>query len=136
MADLSLNASLVIPGSGALFKQSIAGASITAGQTVYDATDNTAKLADANASATAANIAGIAMHAASSGQAIRYQYAGEVTIGVTTLDIGKVFIGSATAGGICPVTDLSTGWYTNIVGISKTNSIIKLGLLTAGVATT
>lgn len=136
MSDLAITAANVVPGAGARFNRGTAGATITAGQTVYDATDNTVKLADANASQTAAKVAGIATHAASSGQTIQYQWDGEITIGVTTLDLGKVFIGSATAGGICPVTDLSTGWYTNVVAISKTNSILKLCLATASVATT
>lgn len=138
MADLSLTAANVAPGSGRLLKDGTAGATITAGQSIYeDATDGgKLKLADANASAAAADTAGIALHGASSGQPIRYQYAGEISIGTTTMDVGKIFVQSANAGGIAPSTDLGSGWYTKVIGISKTNSTLSLILRGAGVATT
>ena len=51
MADLSITASAVAAGSGALFKDGTAGASITAGQSVYEdaSAAGAIKLADANA---------------------------------------------------------------------------------------
>lgn len=138
MADLSLSAASVAPSAGWLFKDGTAGATITAGQSIYeDASDGgKAKLADANASAAAADTAGIALHGASSGQPIRYQIAGDISIGTTAMEVGKIFVQSANAGGIAPSTDMGSGWYTKVIGISKTNSVLSLILRGAGVATT
>lgn len=138
MPDLSITAANVAPSVGWLFKDGTAGASITAGQSIYeDATDSgKIKLADANASAAAADAKGIALHAALSGQPIRYQTEGDITIGSTEMQQGKIYVQSNNAGGIAPSTDLGSGWYTKVVGVAKTHSVLTLILKGAGVATT
>lgn len=138
MADLSITAANVLAGQGVIYRDGIAGATLAAGQTIYaDASDGgKLKLADANASAAASDTAGIALHAALANQPIRYQTEGEITIGSTEMVVARIYIQSATAGGIAPSTDLGSGWYTKVIGVAKTNSILSLILRGAGVATT
>ena len=59
-----------------------AGATITAGQSVYeDQADGKIKLADANLSLAAAKAKGLALHGALSNQPIRYQKGGKAIVG-------------------------------------------------------
>lgn len=135
MADLTITAASVVPGSNAVInRQYMAGASVTAGQPVYlDAATNTWKLADANGSAATAEALGVALHAASSGQPLAVQTAGDITIGATVA-VGTIYVLSATAGGIAPSADGATGWYTTILGVATTAAIIRLAPNISGVA--
>ena len=124
-ADLSITATSVIPGANARFQDGIAGASLTAGQVVYaDASDSgKIKLADANASATTANVLGIAAHAAASGQPVRVIiWDDDLTIGATVSMTAPVYVLSGTAGGIAPTADVTTGWYPVVLFISKSTT--------------
>ena len=86
--DLSITAANVAPSSGAQYADGTAGATITAGQAVYlDTSANTYKLADCDATAATAVIAGIALNGASSGQPIKIQTAGTITI-----EIGRAHV--------------------------------------------
>jgi hypothetical protein len=135
MADLTITAANVLAGSGAQFSTGTAGATVTAGQPVYqDATDsNKWKPADGNASLAAATVIGIALHASLAGQPLKVQTLGDITIGAT-VTVGGVYVLSATAGGIAPVADLASGNFTFIIGIGKTASVMTLVMKTAGVA--
>jgi hypothetical protein len=70
MADLVITAANVAAGAGSRKNTGTAGATITAGQVVYqDAADGKYKLADANSGTAAARApAGIALHGALAGQ--------------------------------------------------------------------
>lgn len=129
MADLTITAANVVKGSSSSVKNGVAGATITAGQAVYeDATDsNKLKLADANASSATAACKGIALHAALSGQPIAYIDGGDLGVG-TILTAGTIYVLSATAGGIAPAADLTTGWRTTILGVATTTSNLKVNL--------
>lgn len=136
MADLTITAANVAAGSGAKKVNGTAGASITAGQVVYeDSATNTYKLAD-NDSATAAVRApvGIALHAAASGQPLTILTQGPITIGATTA-VGVVYCLSSTPGGICPSADIATGDYNTIIGIGTSVTAIDVKLHSAGAAT-
>lgn len=135
MADLTVTATSVLPGTtGADFEMGVAGATVTAGQTVYlDTSTNTYKLADANASALTAVVRGVALHGASSGQPLRIQRAGVYTAGATVV-VGTVYVQSATAGGIAPAADLTTGYYTSVLGVGVTASTLGLSIYNSGVA--
>ena len=135
MADLSLNVALVLPvTAGATYKDITAGATITAGQAVYrDSTDSDkAKLADANVSAAVADVYGIALHAALAGQPLRVQIGGNITIGATTAN-SVIYVLSATAGGITSDA-IASGSYGTIIGIGVSATVIKLIIITSGVA--
>lgn len=128
MADLSITAANVLAGINARKRTGIAGATITAGQTVYeDTADNSKlKLADNNASAATAKCAGIALHGAANGQPLTIvEEDDDFTVG-GTLSIG-VYALSATAGGICPVADLASGNYPVVLFIAKstTKAVLK-----------
>lgn len=134
MADVTVTAANVVPASDTIYGEGIAGATITAGQTVYlDSATNTIKLADANGSSATADVKGIAMHGASSGQPIKYAVGGSINPGYT-VGVGSVYVLSATAGGIAPVADLATGLYPVVLGIGTTASNLKLFLSKGGVA--
>jgi hypothetical protein len=135
MADISITGTSTVAGSGARIVEGTAGAALTGGQVVYlDSATNTYKLADCN-SATAAvrSPAGIALHSAASGQPIAVQTAGSLTLG-GTLTAGVVYYLSGTPGGVRPVADNTTGDYPVALGIATSTTVLKMGILEAGVA--
>jgi hypothetical protein len=126
MADETVVAAEVLADSGTLSVDGTLGATVTAGQTVYlDTTTNTYKLADANASALTAVTAGIALNGGVSGQPVKVAIAGTLDPGFT-VGVGEVYVQSATAGGIAPRADLTSGWYTVVLGMGITASQMKL----------
>lgn len=135
MADLTITAANVVAAADAKIGRGTAGAAITAGQSLYlDSADGRMKLADANSGTAAArSCAGIALHAASSGQPIAYAYEGDVNPGAT-LTVGEIYVLSATAGGIAPEGDLTTGHYVGILGVATTASNLRLRINNSGVA--
>jgi hypothetical protein len=142
MADISVTATSVKKVSGTTkdtqTKYMTAGATITAGQTVYqDASDNNeAKLADANSSATTAAVVGVALNGAADGQPVEVAYGGYLDFNAV-LTPALIYINSTTAGGIAPVTDNAAGNYTTIIGMGYTTTRMLLAnCFTAGVATT
>lgn len=137
MADLSITAASVIPGTGSdvQMTRGIAGAAITAGMVLYSDSANSGvlKAADANASSATATVVGIALHAAASGQPVLYQTAGTITIGATVV-AGRKYCLSANAGLICIDSDLvTTGWYASYLGYATTTAILNLQIQNTGV---
>jgi hypothetical protein len=135
MADITITAANVVKGSGAQTSNGTAGASITAGQSIYlDSATSTLKLADADASATTAQAVGIALHAAASGQPLQYLTGGLITIGGTVV-AGQMYGVSATAGGIAPWTDLTgaNGARPCKLGYATTTGILNVLIEYTGV---
>jgi hypothetical protein len=134
MADLSVTAASVAPGSNAVYTTEIAGAAITAGQAVYlDPTDGKVKLADANsATASVRTVSGIAISGAANGSPVIVQRSGDITIGASTT-AGVIYCLSGTAGGIMPAADIATGIYVGIIGVGIGSSQIRLGLNASGI---
>ena len=134
-ADYSVTSTSVIASDDAVIRRKTAGASITAGQAVYVKADGTLGLYDANAASPAYTFAGIALNSASSGQLVLYAESDpEFTPGFTVA-AGAIVIGSSTAGGLCPASDLATGHYLTIVGIGIGSNKIDLSPQAAGVVT-
>ena len=125
-ADVSITAASLVPGANAQFREGVAGVAITAGQLLYiDTTTNTWKLTDANASATTADVDGIAANTAGAGQPLKIITADDdLTLGGTTAE-GTIYIASATAGGIAPAADLVSGWYAIVVAVGKDTTKIR-----------
>jgi hypothetical protein len=125
-ADVTIVAATLVPGANAQVRQGVAGVAITAGQLVYiDTTTNTWKLTDANLSAAAADVDGIAGNTAGAGQALTVITADDdLTLGGTTAK-GTIYIASATAGGIAPAADLVSGWYAIVVAVGKDTTKIR-----------
>lgn len=135
MADIAVTATSVAPiAQSTQIEYGTAGASITAGQSVYyDSSSQTYKLADANASATTAVVKGIALNGAASGQPLAVATGGTINPGFTGT-VGQVVVLSATAGGLAPVGDLTTGWYTSIIGVVTAASVLTLKIFNSGAA--
>lgn len=132
MADLSITAANVVPGSNANTVQGTAGETITAGQPVYKSSttnkwmkaDNNAASAEARGSDTS-NF-GIALTGSSLNQPIVVQKSGDITIGAT-LTAGTAYYLSDTAGGIVPLADIDTaGMYYVLLGLAKDTAILAL----------
>ena len=134
-ADLTITATSVVPGTNAKTETGIAAVSVTAGQVVYrEASTGKYKLADADSgTAEVRSPRGIALHAASASQPLTIVTEGNVTIGAT-VTVGSGYYLSATAGGIAPVADMTTGKYPSILGFATTSGILKLKIVEAGVA--
>lgn len=118
MADITITAANVLRTS-ADTTTGIAGETITAGQAVYlKSSDTRYWKAQCDGTAAEAAAVGIALHAALAGQPLTIATGGTMNIGATT---AKVFYYlSATAGGIAPIADLTSGQY-----------IVSLGYATA-----
>lgn len=134
MADLTITATSVVKGTGAITASEIAGAAITAGQTLYkDPADNKVKLYDADgASAAIRTFYGIALNGAATNQPVTVLTDGPITIGATTA-VGVAYYGSDVPGGICPFADLESGDYPTIIGIGISTTQIRVRPLAAGV---
>jgi hypothetical protein len=138
MADLSITAAEVLPGSDAVKISGYNfGATVTQGKVVYlDSSDNNdAKLADASdASLDAAY--GIALNAGGDGQPAVIQTGGSITLGASaSLSVGKVYVLSDTAGGIMPIDDaVAAGTlYCTVLGVATSASVLKMGIIVSGV---
>ena len=67
------------------------------------------------------------------GQPVRVLRSGPCTIGAT-LTAGVAYYLSDTAGGICPVADLSTGEYPCLVGIATSTTVLDVRFQYSGVS--
>lgn len=134
MADISITAANVLPGSNARTENGTFGATVTQGQAVYlDASDGKYKLADNdNATAAVRRPRGIALNAGSNGQPATIQTSGSITIG-GTLTAGTVYVLSSTAGGIAPQADLASGDDVVILGVAKSTTVLALDIQISGV---
>lgn len=134
MAALTITAANVI-SSGGTTRTGTAGAAITAGQAVYlDAADGKYKLASANSGTAAARVpVGIALNNAANGQPVTVQSDGQITIGAA-LAPGATYYSSATAGGISPAADLTTGWYPTVLGLAVSATVLDIKIHQAGVS--
>ena len=135
MTDLAITAANVVAGAGAKVRQGTAGATVSAGQTLYrDPVDFKHKLADCDAAtAPVRSCAGIALHGASNGQPLDILWEGPITIGATLVP-GTTYYLSPTPGGIAPLADLSSGDYPTIIGIAISESVLSVKLHASGVA--
>lgn len=136
MADLSITPGSVIPSTSAAISIGTAGATITAGQTVYIDTANSdvLKLADSDGSALTATVAGIALNGASTGQKVRYVTSDPALVLGCTMAVGDVLLQSDTAGGITVTrADLEAGDYITVLGVcTVANSTVNMKLIPAG----
>lgn len=132
MSDISITAANVVPVAGYQFVDLVAGATITAGQVVYqDASDLKAKLADCDGAAALGVVKGIALNNASANQPVRVQTAGDLNIGAT-LTVGEIYVLSGDAGGVAPEGDLANPDKVSLIGVATTASNLKLNIFNSG----
>lgn len=139
MSDVSITAANVLAGANAKKRKGIAGATITAGQVVYeDASDGFSfKLADADASAATAAALGIALQGASDGQPLEIvteddDFTPGGTLSLSAAADTGIYVLSGTAGGIAPMDDLAAGDYPVILGVAKSTSKMVLKIVRGG----
>ena len=134
MADLSITASAVVAGAGAVIEHGIAGATITAGQTVYldEATTGEYLLADADGSGTT-RTRGIALNSASDGQPLAIIKEGLLTMNAV-LTAGVSYFQSPVAGGIGARAEVLTGDYVTSLGIAVSTTVLRVKIDYSGVA--
>lgn len=134
MADLSITASQVIPGATANKDIYTANTTITAGQVVYDAGSKVAALADANGAVGLSQAKGIALNGASNGQPVSVLLDGPITLGAAAAPTeGVPYFLSKTAGGICPIADLTTtDSYITYLGMGTGNNAINVKIHITG----
>ena len=135
MAALSITATAVVAGSNAVRDVGTAGETIAAGQPVYyDATTAKWKLADTNSATAAARVAtAIALNGAAVNQPVSLHKSGDLTMNAV-LTAGVAYYLGGTAGSSVPVADLTTGDYTQVIGIAKSTTVLAVDFQSAGVA--
>ena len=136
MADIAITAANVAPGTGAVINRGTAGATITAGQTLYADAANNGVLKKANAvtSAATAVCVGISVNGASTGQPVNYVSSGNYTVG-GTVAAGAVYIVSPNNdGGIAPVADIGSGTITTVLLIGTSTTTAQIYLVSPAVA--
>lgn len=132
MADLSITAASVIASSAARRISKAAASTITAGQVVYLNSSGTVAPADANASAATAAVLGIAENGGGAGQRISVITKDPALVIGATVAVGDILVLSATAGGIAPAADLTTGHYATVLGVAVSTTAINFDPLAAG----
>ena len=130
MANLSVTASTILAAVASVIGRGKAGVTITPGQVLYLAADNTLKLADANDDATTAAAVGIAINGGSATQPISYIKSGTMSINSVAL-AGQTYWTSNTAGGIWD-TEPASGAVTSVIGVGVTTTSIKIGIINSG----
>jgi hypothetical protein len=127
MADLTITAASVVPGSDAVTVTGTAGEALTAGQAVYKkAADSKWYKADCNSATAEIRVAsGVVLTGSAAGQPVVVQKSGSITIGAT-VTAGVVYYLSGTAGGIRPVADNTTGDYPQTIGIATSATVLNL----------
>lgn len=136
MAALTITAANVTPVTDSAnysVLRGIAAATIGPGQAVYRLAAGTIGLADANAATPIFIVRGVALNAATAGQEVAYQIAGDLDFGAI-LTVGHWYILGATAGEINAVADLASGWYSNMIGYAITTSRMTLSIINTGYA--
>ena len=135
MAAISITAANVLKSSTGQVSVGTAGATITAGQSVYiDTSDsNKIKLADANGTAPANTFAGIALNAASSGQPVSYctNDTSGFTIGATVVAGDTIWL-SQTPGGLTKTIGDLSGGIAIVVGVMLTTTTLNLTPVVGG----
>jgi hypothetical protein len=134
MADLSITAANVGATSSSVTSLVQVGETVTQGQPGYrKALDGLYYKADANASSATAEALGVFLTGASTNGYALFCTSGSYLAGAT-LTVGETYVVSATAGGIAPVADVTTGWYVTILGVASSSSTLALGIFRSGTA--
>jgi hypothetical protein len=133
MANQSITAANVAASASAVIRRATAGGALTRGQPAYlDATDgNSGKAGDADAAASA-QIVGIVLQDVADGQPFNYVVEDPDFDPGFSATAGEIYVLSATAGGICLVSDLGAGDYVTVLMIGKANGNVVLRIINSG----
>lgn len=133
MVDLVQTAANVAAQAGAGTQRKNAGAAITAGMSVFVATDGDLEPAQHDVDAATARAVGVALCDAAAGQPCVYAVSGQVNLGAT-LVVGETYVVGAAGGAIAPVADVGTGDFSTVLGVAISTSLLKMGIIESGVA--
>jgi hypothetical protein len=127
MADISITTANVKLVSGPT-KSRMAGAVVTAGQVLYQASATKKSGLSDNDSATAEirAVDGLALNGAAADQPVEIAINGAVVNVGAVLTAGTDYYLSGTPGGICPRADVTTGDDPIRIGIALTTSNLQL----------
>lgn len=133
MANLSITAANVLASTGSGEMTGTFGATVTAGQVVYqDSSDSKYKVADCTTSAATATVAGIALNGGADGQPATILVRGPIDIGAT-VTVGTVYA-LHESGAIAPVADISvTDDYVSVIGVGTASDTIEVSIINSGV---
>lgn len=136
MADLPIIAANVQASASAKKRIIKAGATVTAGQGLYE--DSTAsfkgKLAQAN-SADTDHLAGVALNGGDDEQPVEIVYEDDDFTPGATLSPGQVYVlSAATAGAFAPVSDLLATNQVTVVMVAKSTTKAMLKIINSGTA--
>ncbi len=132
MADVSITAASVLATAGTNFLRRLAALAITAGQPIAKDANGALILADANGSALAKIVEGIACNGGGVGQPINYVKEDPTFTPGFTVTEGTSYYASATAGGICPAGDLAAGHAVTLIGVGLATNKLNLKLVPGG----
>ncbi len=134
--DVSQTAANVLFGSNAKSRKIKAGEALTIGMPLYiKASDGRAYKTDADASLEAGTLAGWAGQTVpAAGQMLDLVIEDDDFTPGFTMTKNGVYVPSATAGGIAPVADVTTGWYGMWGIFAKSTSKARLYTFNSGVA--
>ena len=135
MAAISITAANVLMSSqGISDKSHNAGTTIVQGKSVYLDVNNLWQLANTLTSAVTAAATGIAISSAALNQPIAvctkdpsFTLGGTMTAGVA------VVVGSA-SGDIDNITDVTTGWFTTVLGVPTSTTVLNLNPIAGGIS--
>ncbi len=130
MADISPTPADVLAYDGATTNSGTAGETITAGMSLYLASDGLLYKALADTAVHAA-CKGIALNGGAVDQPIKYLTAGGIDPGVAVVK-GILYGVTDTAGGISGVDDRGSGDFKTILGFATTTSRIELNIWSTG----
>lgn len=122
MADLSITASAVDDAPNAMHYEGTAGEALVAGQACYLAADGLIYKAS---NATASYLGMCVVSASAAGQPTTLVIDGYVTINAAATQ-GTIYIVSANAGGVCPMSDIDNGQYVSVVGAAISSTSLYL----------
>ena len=142
MADLTITATEVKAGPGAVVKSGVAGEAITRGKVLYlDAVAGKLYKAQRDASIGSAAAVGLALQDATDGLRIDYQSDGRILIGATASVVeGTVYLLSDAVGDLSPHTDHdpgvtiipASGEFATVIGVGDGDDHIILGIINSG----
>lgn len=135
MAAISVTAANVLASSAAVIRREYAaGATVTAGQLVYLNASNAWALVDidANLGCGVADLRGITLNGASTGQPVAVCTNDTAFVPGGTLSNGLVVFGSVTAGGITFADIPGANAYPVVVGIAKSTTVLNLQPFASG----
>ena len=133
MADIT-PANVVPSAAATLVHGRKAASPITAGQPLYKTAAGTMAPADANGISPLCVVEGIAVNSAIAGQPVSYVTSDPaLAIAASGLLPGKIYVASATPGGIAPVEDVANGWFVTSLGVAISATTLKMSLQASGV---